>query len=116
MAGTKELARSISGVDIIVGGHSHSLLSNARKDAVGPYPVVERSPSGDTVLVVTAYYGGEMLGRLNVTFDERGGAAVVGRCFDPERCYPCQPERAKTGSSFCKKNGKIFCASAKIVE
>lgn len=70
----KELARSISGVDIIVGGHSHSLLSNARKDAVGPYPVVERSPSGDTVLVVTAYYGGEMLGRLNVTFDERGVA------------------------------------------
>lgn len=68
----KKLARSVDGVDIIVGGHTHSLLSNVRKDAVGPYPVVERSPSGDAVLVVTAYYAGEMLGRLNVAFDERG--------------------------------------------
>ncbi|MCL1985131.1 MAG: metallophosphoesterase, partial [Betaproteobacteria bacterium] len=38
------LARTVDGVDIIVGGHSHSLLSNHDKKAEGPYPIVEKTP------------------------------------------------------------------------
>lgn len=66
------LARAVDGVDIIVGGHSHSLLSNVRDRAEGPYPVVEKAPNGAPVLVVTASTACVYLGRLDVDFDDRG--------------------------------------------
>lgn len=72
----KKLARSVSGVDIIVGGHSHTLLSNTETKAVGPYPAVEKSPAGEPVLVVSAGNGGVYLGRLDVTFDAQGTAST----------------------------------------
>ncbi|MBN1140305.1 MAG: bifunctional metallophosphatase/5'-nucleotidase [Deltaproteobacteria bacterium] len=70
----RRLARTVNGVDLFVGGHSHSLLSNTLPKAVGPYPLVERSPAGDPVLVVTAGYGGSLLGKIEVTFDQEGKA------------------------------------------
>ena len=70
----RALARAVPGVDVFVGGHSHSLLSNTAAGAEGPYPIVETSPSGEPVLVVTASFGGRLLGDLNVTFDAQGVA------------------------------------------
>ena len=70
----QELARAVPGVDVIVGGHSHSLLSNVNAKAEGPYPIVETSPVGEPVLVVTASFGGSLLGDLDVTFDGHGVA------------------------------------------
>ena len=76
----RELARSVDGVDIIVGGHTHSYLGPEPSD--GPYPVVEHSPDGSPVLVVTAGRGAKYLGALSVKFDGKGvpafwsGAAV----------------------------------------
>lgn len=64
------LARRVDGVDIIVGGHTHSYLGPG--SAEGPYPLVERSPSGQPVLVVTAAWGTRYLGDLSVRFDARG--------------------------------------------
>jgi len=66
------LARAVDGVDIIVGGHSHSLLSNSHGRAEGPYPIVEKTPNGTPVLVVTASTACAYLGRLDVGFDENG--------------------------------------------
>lgn len=66
----RRLARSVDGVDVIVGGHSHSYLGPGA--AEGPYPIVERSPSGQPVLVVTAKRATQYLGELRVTFDEAG--------------------------------------------
>ena len=68
----RKMARSISGLDILVGGHSHSLLSNTLPKAEGPYPVVEKSPEGKPVLVVTAASAGVYLGKLEVAFDAAG--------------------------------------------
>ena len=71
----RTLAREIDGLDIIVGGHSHSLLSNSpelRKQAHGPYPVVEKAPNGAPALVVTAYTDCVYLGKLEVEFDTKG--------------------------------------------
>jgi len=68
----QRLARAVSGVDIIVGGHSHSLLSNVNARAEGPYPVVEKAPDGAPVLVVTASTAAIYLGRLDVDFDASG--------------------------------------------
>lgn len=68
----KEIAGRLDGIDIIVGGHSHTLLSNTDSSAEGPYPVVVKSPCGNPVLIVTAAFWGKYLGKLDVTFDNKG--------------------------------------------
>jgi len=59
-----ELAESVHGIDVIVGGHTHTQLAE--------YPTVTASISGEPVLVVTAYEWGKQLGRLNVVFTADG--------------------------------------------
>jgi len=59
-----ELAESVDGIDVIVGGHSHTRLDE--------YPTVTSSLSGEPVLIVTAYEWGKQLGRLDVTFTADG--------------------------------------------
>jgi len=68
----KALAATVAGLDVIVGGHSHLLLSNSAPDAVGPYPLRISGPEGDTACVVTAGYWGKYLGALDVRFDAAG--------------------------------------------
>ncbi len=63
----KRVAAETTGVDVIVGGHDNSLLSNTIEGAKGPYPVMV----GDTA-IVQAYAYGKFLGELNVTFDDEG--------------------------------------------
>jgi 5'-nucleotidase len=70
----QEVAAAVDGIDVIVGGHTHTYLSNTDEDAAGPYPTVVNSPSGDPVLIVSAASFGKYLGRLDVTFDENGVA------------------------------------------
>jgi 5'-nucleotidase/UDP-sugar diphosphatase len=65
------LAAAVDGIDIIIGGHSHTLLGSM-EGAAGPYPTVVNSPSGDPVLIVTANEWGRYLGRLDVTFSADG--------------------------------------------
>ncbi|MBM3492097.1 MAG: bifunctional metallophosphatase/5'-nucleotidase [Alphaproteobacteria bacterium] len=72
LARDREIVRRVAGLDIVVGGHSHSLLSNREPGAAGPYPVVERGPTGQPVLVVQAGAWGRYLGRLEVAFDAAG--------------------------------------------
>jgi 5'-nucleotidase len=67
-----ELATSVAGVDIIVGGHTHSLLSNTDPAAEGTYPIMMTSPADEPVLVVTAQAWGKYLGDLKVIFDSEG--------------------------------------------
>lgn len=69
------LATQMDGIDVIVGGHSHTLLSSTDPAAAGPYPTVVESPSGDPVLVVQAEAYGKYLGQLVVTFD--GGGDIL---------------------------------------
>ncbi|PJE28581.1 5'-nucleotidase [Pseudooceanicola antarcticus] len=61
------VAANTTGVDVIVGGHSNTYLSNADDGAEGPYPTMV----GDTA-IVSAYAYGKFLGELNVTFDDDG--------------------------------------------
>ncbi len=73
----RTLAAQIDGIDVIVGGHSHTYLSNNPPDkdsdkALGPYPTVVQSPSGKPVLVVQASAYSKYVGSLDVTFDAQG--------------------------------------------
>ncbi|KKB10818.1 5'-nucleotidase [Devosia geojensis] len=67
-----QIAANVPGIDLIVGGHSHSLLSNTDENAVGPYPTLVNGPDGNEVPVVTAYSYGKYLGNLVVTWDDEG--------------------------------------------
>ncbi|WP_306118743.1 MULTISPECIES: 5'-nucleotidase C-terminal domain-containing protein [unclassified Roseitalea] len=68
----REIAAAVDGIDLIVGGHSHTLLSNIDEDAAGPYPVVVQNPSGQDVPIVQAYAYSKYLGELRVVFDDDG--------------------------------------------
>jgi 5'-nucleotidase len=69
------LAKNLTGVDIIVGGDSHSLLgdfSNIGLNSQGPYPTVVKNNDGNSVCVVQAWQYSQIVGELNVEFDEMG--------------------------------------------
>ena len=66
------VAASVAGVDVIVGGHSNTYLSNVSDRAKGPYPTWVEAPDGSRVAIVQAYAFGKYLGELNVTWDDNG--------------------------------------------
>lgn len=71
-ADDQTLAAGIDGIDVIVGGHSHTLLSNTEEGASGPYPTVVDAPNGNPVLIVQDGAYGKYLGNLEVAFDADG--------------------------------------------
>ncbi len=71
----QKLARRLVGVQVIVGGHSHTLLGqfpHKELSPLGPYPTVVRNPEGKEVLVVQAWEWGKVVGVLRLTFDAKG--------------------------------------------
>ena len=67
-----EVAQNVSGVDVVVGGHTNTFLSNQYSGALGEYPTVLESISGEPILVVQADTKTIYLGRLDVEFDAAG--------------------------------------------
>ena len=63
----QQVAAGTTGVDVIVGGHSNTLLSNTNEQAEGPYPTMVGSTA-----IVQAYAYGKFRGKLDVTFDDAG--------------------------------------------
>ena len=68
----QRVAAMVDGIDVIVGGHSNTFLSNASDRAEGPYPTWVDTPSGGRTAIVQAYAYGKFLGKLDVTFDDDG--------------------------------------------
>ncbi|MFN3319794.1 MAG: 5'-nucleotidase C-terminal domain-containing protein [Allorhizobium sp.] len=68
----QEIAAAVDGIDVIVGGHSHTLLSNTDDKAAGPYPTMVKNPAGKDVPIVQAYAYSKYLGDLTVVFDDAG--------------------------------------------
>ncbi|MBM1556117.1 5'-nucleotidase C-terminal domain-containing protein [Sulfitobacter mediterraneus] len=68
----KALAETLSGVDLIIGGHSHTLLSNSSDRAAGSYPTEVNG-----VPIVQAYAYGKYLGVLDITFDDAGEVTAI---------------------------------------
>jgi len=65
------IAASVPGIDVIVGGHSHTLMSNTIEGAEA-YPTMVAGASGNDVPVVTAGSYAKFLGELKVTWDDAG--------------------------------------------
>ena len=86
------MAARLSGVDVIIGGDSHSLLGNFEALGVasaGPYPTQVHNREGDTVCIAQAWEYSKAFGLLDVRFDGQGrvqqcsgqAALVVGGPF-----------------------------------
>lgn len=72
----QELAKAVPGIDIIVGGHSHTKIDNP------PTPVVIAGTDKKVLIVQTGEYS-QFLGELDVTFDENGEVkAYQGKLLD----------------------------------
>ena len=67
----QRVAAETTGVDVIVGGHTNTYLSNVAEGAVGPYPTMVGSTA-----IVSAFAYGKFLGELNVVFND-GGEVVT---------------------------------------
>ncbi|KAF8638206.1 hypothetical protein AX16_010552 [Volvariella volvacea WC 439] len=69
------LARQTRGVNLIIGGHSHTLLGSMA-GALGPYPTIEKNLDNEEVFVVTSYRWGEYLGYIDIAYDRLSGKIV----------------------------------------
>lgn len=67
-----EIAAAVPGLDAVVGGHSHTLLSASDPKRAGAYPIWVDGQNGALVPVVQAYAYGKYVGHLVLTFDDAG--------------------------------------------
>ncbi len=72
LAVDREVAEGTTGVDLILGGHSHSLMGDM-EGAVAPYPLEVNG-----VPIAQAYAYGKYLGELTMTFDDAGEITEIG--------------------------------------
>ncbi len=106
-----EVLAKIADIDVIVGGHSHSLLSNTDAKAEGPYPTFVDNAGGYKVPVVTAGAYSKYLGEVTVTFDDngvvksaKGDPILVDKTFAPDQAVAAQvAELAKPIDALRKK-------------
>lgn len=69
------LAEKLTDVDVIVGGHTHTLLGDFKNiglESKDNYPFIATNPEGKKTLVIQAYEWGKLLGTLKINFDKNG--------------------------------------------
>ncbi|KAF9945506.1 hypothetical protein BGZ65_010655, partial [Modicella reniformis] len=92
-----ELAAKTRGLDLIIGGHSHSYLGDPNNPLYeGPYPTVVKNLDGENTLVVQAYVWGRFIGNLDVSFNREGKIVEwSGAPIQVEYSLPADPAVAK---------------------
>lgn len=63
-----ELAKSVEGIDVIIGGHSHDLLKGVEKDK----NIFYSPKTGDPTIITQAGKDGKYYGVLNLDFNDKG--------------------------------------------
>jgi 5'-nucleotidase / UDP-sugar diphosphatase len=77
----KDMASKVNGIDVIVSGHTETLMGDQAKldpslgSPTSAYPEVVNSPDGGRTLIVHDFIWGRLLGCLNLEFD--GGGQIV---------------------------------------
>ncbi len=98
----RAIARLLSGVDVIVGGDSHTLLGDAALAARGlpvggDYPTLAVDRDGNPVCIVQAWQYSWVVGELRVRFDRNGR---VERCEgQPHLLLGAPLRRAQVGAA-----------------
>jgi 5'-nucleotidase len=130
-----ELAKTVAGIDLIVGSYSHTLMGGPEFEQIGlkpdlPYPTELKSPSGDPVLIVHAWENNQMLGQIKLDFDDKGRIInYTGRPFiyamsdfklaDPDwgwiHLCPCRPDFGQIIETITQNPGiKIYWDNAEM--
>lgn len=75
----RDLGKAVDGVQVIIGGHTHTPMGPMlpTPSAAQPYPEVVPSPSGKPVIVATDWEWGRWLGDLTIGFDANGDVTRV---------------------------------------
>lgn len=90
----RRMAETVRGLDVIVGGHSHTLLAN-EPDADGPFPVLVDGPDRAVRIAQTGAYG-RFLGMLDIDVAADGRLAAMGGGCAP--VGPAFPEDARVAA------------------
>ena len=101
------LARAVPGIDVVVGGHSHTLLANGLPGAEGPDPVMEEGPGGP-VRIVQAGAHGRWLGRLDLDLSAEGRVqAHAGQVRELDGGVSPDPEVAAIVAAYAAPLGEL---------
>lgn len=84
-----QLAAQVRGIDIIVGGHSHTPLLPTNNTALlgtnpdGIYPTIITDPDGKVVVVTTVWKWGRWLGDITLGFSAEGSLSQINGVIRP---------------------------------
>lgn len=116
-----QLAKTVEGVDVIVGGHTHTLLGRFETipdlSPEADYPYIVKNPHQDTVLIVQAWEKDKILGVLDVEFDNTG--KVVNYSGQPVILTGNKPADFQQKNAAGQKepvNGETFKAISDFIE
>lgn len=90
----KEIAQAVSGIDVILGGHSHDLI-----EGVKPGENLFYSPAGEPVVVTQAGRDGNNFGILNLEFNDAGQITYVQNNVMDTNMYKPNLMMTKTADS-----------------
>ena len=110
-----EIAEKVPGLDLVIGGHSHTLLSNTQEKAAGPYPTMV----GD-VPVVQAYAYSKFLGEITLTFDDDGNLIsaegepiLLDASVTPDAAFSARV--AEMGAPIEEMKQRVVASSADVI-
>lgn len=114
----RELARQVEGIQVIIGGHSHTPMGKqvTPPDPARPYPEVIASPSGKPVIVATDWEWGRWLGDLTVGFDANGDITNVLAGQPAEVAASVEPDRGYEARIDVLKQPLVALRSQKVGE
>lgn len=98
----KEIAQSVEGIDVILGGHSHDLIKGIQEGENLFY-----SPSGEPVVITQAGRDGNNFGVLNLEFNNDGQIVSVQNNVRNTNDYKPNLIMAKTSDSILGDSPEI---------
>ena len=98
----KKIAETVSGIDVILGGHSHDLIKGVKEGENLFY-----SPSGEPVVITQAGRDGNNFGVLNLEFNEKGHIVSVQNNVHDTNVYSPNLIMSKTVDSILGKSPQI---------
>jgi len=86
----QQIANGVTGIDLIVGGHSHTPLlptvsppSPVGVATQGPYPTIVNVAGRNSTVIVTDWEWGKWLGDITLGFDATGVVSVISGVIRP---------------------------------
>ncbi len=74
----KAFITNLENIDVVIGGHSHTLLSNTYASAEDKYPLAFETPAGTTIYYGQAGSNGLYAGVMELEFDAEGNVVKAG--------------------------------------